>query len=105
MTHLISGDDWAIAGAATAATAAPVADTFRKSRRFIQPLLIAGVSRNPIEQLQRQSHSQRRRRSGWEGLTRMSARGKATSLATAPIKRKLHAALTPIRRKRLTRPQ
>src|SRR3979490_2206137 len=34
--HLISGDDCAIAGEATAATAAPVAETFKKSRRFIQ---------------------------------------------------------------------
>src|SRR6266567_634753 len=36
MRHLISGEDCAIAGEATAATAAPVADTFKKSRRFIQ---------------------------------------------------------------------
>jgi hypothetical protein len=37
---LISGDDCAIAGEATAAAAAPVAaDTFKKSRRFIQTLL------------------------------------------------------------------
>jgi hypothetical protein len=43
MRHLISGDDWAIAGEATAEMAAPVADTFKKSRRFIQALLIAGV--------------------------------------------------------------
>src|SRR3954463_7917286 len=42
--HLISGDDWAIAGEATAVRAAPVADTFKKSRRFIQALLIAGAS-------------------------------------------------------------
>src|ERR1700712_256809 len=35
--HLISGEDCAIAGEATAATAAPVAETFRKSRRFIKP--------------------------------------------------------------------
>jgi hypothetical protein len=34
--HLISGDDWAMAGDATAAAAAaPVAETFKKSRRFI----------------------------------------------------------------------
>src|SRR5882757_11402375 len=36
MRHLISGEDCAIAGEATAATAAPVAETFKKSRRFIQ---------------------------------------------------------------------
>ena len=35
MRHLISGEDCAIAGEATAATAAPVAETFKKSRRFI----------------------------------------------------------------------
>src|SRR5215210_3156329 len=35
MRHLISGEDCAIAGEATAAIAAPVAETFRKSRRFI----------------------------------------------------------------------
>jgi hypothetical protein len=36
MRHLISGEDCAIAGEATAATAAPVAETFKKSRRFIK---------------------------------------------------------------------
>src|SRR4051795_6976442 len=36
MRHLISGDDCAIAGEATAAAAAPVAETFKKSRRFIK---------------------------------------------------------------------
>src|ERR1700677_943132 len=36
MRHLISGEDCAIAGEATAATAAPLAETFKKSRRFIQ---------------------------------------------------------------------
>jgi hypothetical protein len=35
MRHLISGEDCAIAGEATAAPAAPTADTFKKSRRFI----------------------------------------------------------------------
>src|ERR1051325_543407 len=34
--HLISGEDCAIAGAAIAVAAAPAADTFTKSRRFIQ---------------------------------------------------------------------
>src|ERR1700721_353779 len=36
MRYLISGADCAIAGEATAATAAPLAETFKKSRRFIQ---------------------------------------------------------------------
>src|SRR5436305_10308173 len=43
--HLISGDDCAIAGEATAVAAAPAAETFKKSRRFIQALL-EGVSWN-----------------------------------------------------------
>src|SRR6185312_14940893 len=34
--HLISGDDCAIAGEAIAVAAAPAAETFKKSRRFIQ---------------------------------------------------------------------
>src|SRR5205085_8879729 len=34
--HLTSGEDCAIAGAAIAVAAAPTADTFKKSRRFIQ---------------------------------------------------------------------
>jgi len=38
------GEDCAIAGDATAATAAPVADTFKKSRRFIQASPCWGVS-------------------------------------------------------------
>src|ERR1700710_313789 len=34
--HLISGEDCAIAGEAIAVAAAPAAETFKKSRRFIQ---------------------------------------------------------------------
>src|SRR3954447_19256258 len=42
--HLISGEDCAIAGETTAAVAAaPAADTFRKSRRFIFRSLLVGV--------------------------------------------------------------
>ncbi|HEY4234341.1 MAG TPA: hypothetical protein VGM76_12995 [Lacipirellulaceae bacterium] len=33
--RLVSGDDWAIAGEATAAAATPTVDTFKNSRRFI----------------------------------------------------------------------
>jgi hypothetical protein len=43
MRHLISGDDCAIAGEATAVAAtAPVAETFKKSRRFIQAFSLLG---------------------------------------------------------------
>src|SRR6188768_3689092 len=90
--HLISGDDWAMAGEATAATAAPVADTFKKSRRFIQSLLNSGVSRNfPRAYSTVQQIRCDRRRSGAHGLTRMSACGNATRAVTAPIKRKSNA--------------
>jgi hypothetical protein len=74
MRHLISGDDWAIAGEATAATAAPVADTFKKSRRFIQTLLILlrafpGISPGALSTAKHIRSN--RRRSGGDGLTRM----------------------------------
>src|SRR5437016_11466082 len=48
--HLISGDDCAIAGEATAVAAAPAAETFKKSRRFIQVSLRRGVSHIFLEQ-------------------------------------------------------
>jgi hypothetical protein len=41
--HFTSGEDCAIAGEATAVAAAPAADTFKKSRRFIFRSLLAGV--------------------------------------------------------------
>jgi hypothetical protein len=41
--HFTSGEDCAIAGDATAVAAAPAADTFRKSRRFIFRSLLAGA--------------------------------------------------------------
>jgi hypothetical protein len=44
MRHLISGEDCAIAGEATAVAAAPAAETFKKSRRFIQASPCRGVS-------------------------------------------------------------
>jgi hypothetical protein len=37
--RLISGDNWAMADEATAAAAAPTADTFKNSRRFIGHLI------------------------------------------------------------------
>src|SRR5438132_10715502 len=47
MRHLISGEDCAIAGEATAVAAAPAAETFKKSRRFIKASPCWGVS--PID--------------------------------------------------------
>jgi hypothetical protein len=41
---LISGEDCAIAGEAIAVAAAPAAETFKKSRRFIQASPHWGVS-------------------------------------------------------------
>src|ERR1700730_18281574 len=43
MRHLISGEDCAIAGEATAVAAAPAAETFKKSRRFIKASPCWGV--------------------------------------------------------------
>jgi hypothetical protein len=43
MRHLISGEDCAIAGEATAAMAAPVAEALKKSRRFIKTISLSGV--------------------------------------------------------------
>src|SRR5215813_2401274 len=43
MRHLISGEDCAIAGEATAVAAAPAAETFKKSRRFIKSSPCRGV--------------------------------------------------------------
>src|SRR5829696_6241075 len=42
--HLISGEDCAMAGEATVAIAAPAADTFKNSRRFIKTISSLGVS-------------------------------------------------------------
>jgi hypothetical protein len=42
---LISGEDCAIAGEAIAVAAAPAAETFKKSRRFIQASPQVAVSR------------------------------------------------------------
>src|SRR4030081_1615671 len=44
MRHLISGEDCAIAGEATTVAAAPAADTFKKSRRFIYCISWVGHS-------------------------------------------------------------
>jgi len=59
MRHLISGEDCAMAGEATVATAAPAADTFKKSRRFIKAISLLGVfhvcwSSSPGEAISRQ---------------------------------------------------
>src|ERR1700722_5068720 len=45
MRHLSSGIDCAIAGDATAVAAAPTAETFKKSRRFIQASPWWGIPR------------------------------------------------------------
>src|ERR1700693_2332064 len=78
MRHLISGDDCAIAGEATAAAAAPVAETFRKSRRFIKPSPYWEVSlKSPQHSFRRRDFASNRRRSSG-GLTRKSESENAT---------------------------
>src|SRR5580693_5390279 len=86
--HLISGEDCAIAGEATAVAAAPAAETFKKSRRFIKaspckafPIFTGAVlsaRRFPCQ-----------RKARWRGaLTRKSGQPKRDKGMTAPIKRK-----------------
>src|SRR3954469_17332776 len=70
--HLISGEDCAMAGEATvAAAAAPAAETFKKSRRFILGhLLVGGVSRGPAAFFRRHESRVQPKRLGWGPLTR-----------------------------------
>src|SRR5450755_2865184 len=93
MRHLISGEDCAIAGEATAVAAAPAAETFKKSRRFIQASPCRGVSHNFLEQFfWRGDVRVNRRRSGGRSLTRKFGRGIRDKGMTALIKRKSHTA-------------
>src|SRR5882724_6329828 len=91
--HLISGEDCAIAGAATAVAAAPAAETFKKSRRFIVRLLLEGrfpvtASNSPAGRLQT-GRLQTPAEALWVGpLTRKMASRKRDNGMTAPIKRK-----------------
>src|SRR5882757_8692441 len=87
--HLISGDDCAIAGEATAATAAPVAETFKKSRRFIQALL-EDVSWNFWNAFG--GANSRSRRSGAGVSNTDIGKRKRNQRMTEPIKRKSNAA-------------
>src|ERR1700730_5015682 len=98
MRHLISGEDCAIAGEATAATAAPVADTFKKSRRFIQASPCWGVSPDvgafpPISwNISWRSDFSRWPKALWRGRFNTEVRRrKRDEGMTARIKRKSHA--------------
>src|SRR4051794_12313663 len=104
MRHFSSGEDCAIAGEATAATAAPVAETFKKSRRFIQASPCWGVFPDFLEHRPSAARFSRHRGgSGARSLTRKFGRGIRDEGMTALIKRKSHmprkqaqaAAITP----------
>jgi hypothetical protein len=78
MRHLTSGIDCAIAGEATAVAAAPTAETFKKSRRFIQTSPYDGGVSHILERFLRRANSMS---SGalWPGaLTRKLASENAT---------------------------
>src|SRR6202048_69455 len=95
MRHLISGEDCAIAGEATAATAAPVAETFKKSRRFIKASPCRGRFPSLREHFfQRRNFRVNRRRSGGGFNTEVRLRKRDKGM-TALIKRKSHTARTP----------
>src|SRR6476620_2440899 len=85
--HLISGIDCAIAGEATAVAAAPTAETFKKSRRFIQASPWRGVSHIPKSVLRwGEFHVIRGALAG--GLNTEVAQRKRDNGMTALIKRK-----------------
>src|ERR1700712_1961204 len=87
--HLISGDDCAIAGEATAATAAPGAETFKKSRRFIKPSPYWDVSQIYVSISSRRGDCRVSRRcSGGRSLTRKFGPGIRDKGMTALSKRK-----------------
>src|ERR1700730_11999260 len=93
MRHLTSGEDCAIAGEAIAVAAAPAAETFKKSRRFIQasPYWIGGVlPRFPGAFPFGGANMASSGRSGARSLTRKFARGIRDKGMTALIKRKSH---------------
>src|SRR5258705_9309310 len=92
MRHLISGEDCAIAGEATAATAAPVADTFKKSRRFIQASPCWDVFPDFLEHLFRRIDFSRLPKALWRGRFNTEVRWRKRNKGmTALIKRKSHA--------------
>src|SRR3977135_3666745 len=92
MRHLSSGEDCAIAGEATAATAAPVADTFKKSRRFIQASPCWGVFPDFLEHLFLRIDFSRLPKALWRGRFNTEVRRRKRNKGmTALIKRKSHA--------------
>src|SRR5579863_9849829 len=99
MRHLISGEDCAIAGEATADTAAPAAETFKKSRRFIKASPCWGVPKlRGLSFGEATSLSTERAPSA--ALTRKPRERKRDKGMTAPIKRKSHMRLPASLRRR-----
>jgi hypothetical protein len=90
--HLISGEDCAIAGEATAVAAAPAAETFKKSRRFIKASPCWGnFFPDFLERhIRRRGIHVHPKRSGEGALTRKFAFGKHDNSMTALNKRKSH---------------
>src|ERR1700710_2279381 len=88
MRHLISGEDCAIAGDATAVAAAPAAETFKKSRRFIEGSPCWAYPIFSAEFLPARRYCVSRGRSGARSLTRKLGRGIRDEGMTALFKRK-----------------
>src|SRR5215831_1655136 len=90
MRHLMSGIDCAIAGDATAATAAPVAETFKKSRRFIKVFSVWRVFLKFAASLRRHAIFEvEPKRSGRAFNTEMASTKRNKGMATL-LKRKSH---------------
>jgi hypothetical protein len=81
-----------MAGEATAVAAAPAAETFKKSRRFIQSLLETGRFPYFLERSSGRRLPRHPGRSGRGGLARKLAVRKRDEGMTALIKRKSHTA-------------
>src|ERR1700674_2337044 len=90
--HLISGEDCAIAGEATAAAAAPAAETFKKSRRFIRASPCCGRSADFLEQLFPATRFRADRRRSRRGFNTEVGGRKRDEGMTARFKRKSHIA-------------
>src|SRR6266850_1148308 len=97
--HLISGDDCAMAGEATAVAAAPAAETFKKSRRFIQASPCGAFPGFQASSGGRIPRDPGRSRRGHNTEVRLRKRDKGMTALTKP---KSHAASRPLQAAAIT---
>jgi hypothetical protein len=98
MRHLSSGEDCAIAGEATAVAAAPAAETFKKSRRFIKTSPCRGIFHGTEKRARRHAIPRIQPKMLGAGISMEAAQAKRDIGMTALYKSRmwLHAAaITP----------